>query len=192
MSKKTVSRSNKGIAESILDTSARSAIASTFSKALDTVENGASNFTQVCNIAARFLKGKPCPKADQDSIAEDIAERRGWKAMTREVRKSEVRVILRAYVNLPEAVEAFRKRMKACSWHEGMKLARLLNTHKGNVKLAVADAVAFQSGKGASAVKPQQRVAGALKAWYAQSRGEKREAIKKAAALLGLTVKWEK
>lgn len=165
-----------------LNSTARSAIVATFCSAMTAAENTGSHVTQVCETAQRFLKGTEVSKDDQDAIIKDIGTARGWKGDTLRARGSEVRVILRAYAQLPEAVESYKAKAKGCTWHNAMKLARLINKHE---KVSKAVALALEQ-KTAAPVSPQGRVAGGLKAWYKQAKGDKRASILQAAALLGL------
>lgn len=165
-----------------LSTSARSAIVSTFVTALTANESTGSLVTQVCDVARKYLKGEPMLDEDRKSITDDIAKARGWKGDSVKARTSEVNVVLKAYASLPEAIEAFRTKSSKCQWHDGMKLARLIN--KGaTVKDAVKEALVKKESAGSTA---SGRTAGALKAWYKEANGAKREAIIKAAELLNI------
>lgn len=169
---------------STLNATARSAIVSSFVRSYDAAENTGSHVTQVCEVAQRFLKGAEVSKDDADSIIKDIANARGWKADTLRARGSEVRVVLRAYPQLPEATEAFKAKVKACTWHQSLKLARLLNKNDGDVRKAVNMALETRAQSPGST--PQGRTAGALKAWYKAAKSDKRTKILEAAGLLGL------
>lgn len=169
--------------KSVLSKTAHSAIISAYCTALDSVENNASIVTQVCNAARGYLKGEPMSKPDADAVISGIAQRRGWKGDAVKTRGSEVRTVLNVYNTLPEAVEQFRKREGACTWHMMVTIARKLRTHNGNVNKAVK-AAAEGAGESSKPVNPAGRVAGALKAWYANVRGDKREAIRKAVSIL--------
>jgi hypothetical protein len=166
-----------------LNTTARSAIVATFAKAYDAAENSASHVHTVCETAQRYLKGAEVSKEDADAIIKDVANARGWKGDSLRARGSEVRVVLRAYPQLPETIDAYKAKTKSCTWHGALKLARLLNKCEGNVRKAVAQALETRN---AAPVSPQGRAAGALKAWYKEARSDKKTAILKAAELLGL------
>jgi hypothetical protein len=164
-----------------LNRTAHTAIVSSFVHALSANDATGSLLTQVCETASKFLKGAEIPKDDRDSIVADIAQARGWKKESYAARASEVNVILRAYVELPDALSAFKQRANRCQWHDGMKLARRLNAGD-----SVSKAVAFALKKGTgNTTPPSGRVASALKSWYADEP-RKREAILKAAHVLGI------
>lgn len=166
-----------------LNTQARSAIVASFCNALDTAENTGSLVTQVCETAHKYLRGAEIEKDDSDSIVTDIAKARGWKDAALRSRASEVRVVLRAYNQLGEAIETYSKRANKCDWHTSMKLARRLNAGD-SIKQAVL--AAFTKASQSPKSTPQGRTAGALKAWYNAARGDKKAAILRAAELLGL------
>lgn len=166
-----------------LNSTARSAIVATFCNALDTAENTGSLVTQVCDVANKYLRGADITKDDSDEIISDMARARNWKDNVLRARSSEVRVVLRAYSVLGEAIQTYTRRAKKCDWHTSMKLARRINAGD-SIKQAVA--AAFTKAEQSPKSTPQGRTAGALKAWYKDARADKREAILKAAELLGL------
>lgn len=170
--------------EITLNSMARSAIVSSFVKSYDATENTGSHVHTVCDVARRFLKGAEVSKDDADAIVKDVASARGWKGESLRARGSEVRVVLRAYPALPEAMESFKAKSKSCTWHAGLKLARLLNKNEGNVRKAVSMALETRGQSAGST--PQGRTAGALKAWYKTAKSDKRGKILEAAGLLGL------
>lgn len=171
------------IQQRMLNSTARSAIVSTFCNALDTAENTGSLVTQVCNIAHKYLGGEQIHDDDMAAMVNDIAKNRGWKDRVRASRVSEVKRVLYTYQVLPEAIEAYSAKAKKCDWHTSLKLARALGKTKFKVKPAV-HMVLETANKGPSAVPPQGRVAAGLKAWYKVSKSDKRAVIVKAAALL--------
>lgn len=177
--------STKKIPASALNTTARSAIVSSFCNALDTAENTGSLVTHVCDVARKFLRGAEITKGDSDEIVNDIARSRGWKDNVLRARSSEVRVVLRAYNTLGEAIDKYSAKARKCDWHTSMKLARRINAGD-TVPQAVS--AAFVKSQGAK-VSPQGRAASALKQWYNEARGAKREAIVQAIKLLNLSVK---
>lgn len=170
---------------SLLSLSARNAIASAFCSALDTQENTGSLVTQVCNVANKYLSGSEIAKEDSDHICNTISKQRGWKGAAIKTRCSEVRTVLRASVELPKAIHAYSEKAKKCDWHTGIKLARLLNKGE-SVTRAVSQAFNTQSASDAARVSPQGRCAGALKAWFKIAKGDKRDQILKAAAILNI------
>lgn len=170
----------------VLNATARSAIVHSFVQSYDAAENTGSHVTHVCDTARRFLKGDPVSKDDADAIIKDVANKRGWKGDTLRARSSEVRIVLRAYAKLPEAMESLKAKVKSCTWHAGLKLARALNGKaEGNIAKAVRMVAEAGANSGAK-MHPTQRAAGALKAWYKVAKGEKRAVILQAAALMGL------
>lgn len=169
-----------------LSTTARSAIVSSYVKALDAHETSGSLVTQVCETAMRYMKGEEIPEEDRKAIIADIASAKGWKGASAKSRMSECNVVLRAYAKLNDAAEAFRAKAKRMQWHDVMKLARRLNAGD-----SVQKAVSFAMRKGSgTVVPPSGRVASALKAW-AKDEPRKIDSIRKAAAILGLKLKIE-
>lgn len=163
--------------------SVHKSIVSAFVSALSSVEGTGSLVTQVCDVARKALGGEEIPKEARDLMVADIASARGWKDKTLKARSSEVNVVLKAYHSLPEAVKIFTTRNAGkCQWHDSMKLARRINAGDSPAQAVTA---AFAKGEGKVA-NPAQRVAGALKAWYTASKGDKRKAILKAAEILGI------
>jgi hypothetical protein len=145
-----------------LSTAARSAIVSSYVKALDAHETSGSLVTQVCETANRYMKGEEIPEEDRKAIIADIARAKGWKGASAKSRMSECNVILKAYAKLGEAIEMYRAKTKRVQWHDSMKLARRINAGD-----SVQKAVSFAMRKGSgSTVTPKGRVAAALKAWY--------------------------
>lgn len=165
-----------------LSTSARSAIASAYVAGLNATENTGSLLHTVCEVGARFLKGSKMADEDVTAISADVTRAKGWKGASAQSRTSEVRIMLRSLHVLPDALESYRERAKACTWHDGMKLARKL-AKGASVKQAVA--AAFKAGNGPKGT-PEGRTAGALKGWYKVATPKKREAILTAASTLGL------
>lgn len=173
-------------AHNTLNTSARNAIVSSFCDALDTAENTGGLITQVCETARKFLRGNEIEKEDINEIVNDIARARNWKDNVLRSRASEVRVVLRACNQLGEAISVYSRRAKKCDWHTSMKLARRLNAGDS---ITQAVSAAFTKSSQSPKSTPQGRTAAALKAWFAEARGTKRDAIIKAISLLNLSVK---
>jgi hypothetical protein len=162
-------------------------VGAALANAYTSVEMSASHLDTVCRIAREAFGGAAISDDDQKRIVERMAQERGdaWTEETATVRKSEARKILQSYTALPEAIATVRED-GACDWRGGIKLARLIVKHEGYAKAAVE---AFKAEGGGKKVTPEQRAAGALKAWFAKSKGEKRANIIKAADLLGLKIK---
>lgn len=168
-----------------LTSTARSAIVSTYITALNTAENTGALVTQVCDVANKYTKGEALSDEDMAAIVGSIARERGWKGPALKSRTSEVRVVLKAAKQLPEAIEGFRKRADKCDWHTSMKLARCINRGE-KVKDAIAHTFANKSqSKGST---PQGRTAAALKAWFKEAKGDKKAAIVKAAEILNVRI----
>lgn len=168
-----------------LSSTARSAIVSTFVSAISSAENSGSLVTQVCDAANKYARGLPIGDEDIAAIGHGVAKERGWKGRSLKSRLSEVRVVLRSYATLPEAIEAFIAKARNCDWHTSMKLARRLN--KGDsVKQAVAAAFEQQKNGQSKKSTPQGRTAAALKAWFKTARPDKQKLILQVAEMLGL------
>lgn len=168
-----------------LSSTARSAIVSTYITALNTAENTGALVTQVCDVANKYTKGESLSDDDMTAIVGGIARERGWKGPALKSRASEVRVVLKAAKQLPEAIEGFRKRADKCDWHTSMKLARCINRGE-KVKDAIAHTFASKAAGQSKGSTPAGRVAAGLKAWYKDAKGDKKAAIVKCVELLGL------
>jgi hypothetical protein len=175
-------KSEKGL---VLSTSARSAIVSTFVDALNAAENTGSLVTQVCDTANKYTKGETIGDEDMSAIVGSIAKERGWKGPALKSRTSEVRVVLRASGQLPEAIKALSTKAGKCDWHASMKLARCIN--KG---MAIPKAVKLCMATKEQSAKstPQGRTAGALKAWFKIAKADKKAAILEAAKVLNIAL----
>jgi len=163
-----------------------SQVAAALANGFASVESSATILESICKVAQSAYKGKEIPADDMTAIVERMVTERGdaWQESTAAARKSEAKRVLQTYATLPEAIALARK-VGPCNWRDGMTLARLLVKSEGNVKAAVKS---FTDAGEAAPVKPQQRVAGALKAWFKVAKGEKRADIIKAATLLGLQI----
>lgn len=173
--------SNKQVSTLTLSATARSAIVAAYVEALSTNESTGSLVTQVCDVARKYTKGEAFSDEARSAIVSDIARARGWKGASAKSRCSEVNVVLKAHATLPEAIESYRTKAKRCQWHDSMKLARRLNAGDTIAQAVRAAFTTSDKPKGT----PSGRVAGALKAWH-KAEPRKRDAILKAAALLGL------
>lgn len=164
-----------------LSTSARSAIVSAFVAALNTAENTGGLVHTVCEVVSKATKGNTLSDEDSKAIVVDISRAKGWKGASALSRQSEVRIVLKASDKLPDAIEMYRSKAKGCTWHNSMKMARVLAKGKS---VAQAVKAAFESN-GKNPGTPEGRTAGALKAWHKASP-RKRDVIVQAAKLLGL------
>ena len=162
-------------------------VGAALANAYTSVEMSATHLETVCNVARSAYGGEAIPEDAQKAIVERMAQERGdaWSEETATVRKSEARKVLQAYSTLPEAIATVRED-GPCDWRGGIKLARLIVKHEGDTAAAVE---AYKAEGGGKKVTPEQRAAGALKAWFAKAKGEKRANIIKACDLLGLKVK---
>lgn len=160
------------------------AIAAAFVSAYDAAENTGSKLGEVCKLANASYKGKPIPEEDAQHMAQMIVDARGWEGNTAKVRKSEINKVFAVYNVLPEAIEHTRRKRGGCNWRDALRLSTCLKKHDGALKSALA---AFEAqGESVAKSTPQGRAAGALKAWYKVAKGDKREAILKAASVLNL------
>jgi len=132
----------------------------TFSDVLGGVFNQASLVTQVCNACDSHFQGDDATKAEVKEIADGVAIERGWSEASARARKSEVRNVVRQYRDLPSRVTAITrdKRCEGFTWHNAVKVARLMKSH-GTIK-AVTTAY-FTEAKSKSAT-PVQKIEKAL------------------------------
>lgn len=167
-----------------LTASVHNKIVNALSTTYASYETGGSLVTQVCDVAMSALKGEEISAQDRKLIVADVAAARNWKDRALRSRGSEVNVVLKAYATLGEAVRLFTKKNNGkCQWHDTMKMARRINAGD---RVTEAVAAAFSTESKGKPGNPAGRVAGALKAWYKSAKGEKRAAILKACALLGI------
>jgi hypothetical protein len=151
---------------------ARSAVVSAFATAMTTNETGGSLLTTVCKTAAKFMRGKPIPDADQDAIANDLAVKRGWSEESKGPRISEVKAVLSVYSVLPDAIDKLGE-SGAATYFMGLALARKIKKGK-TVKAAIKE---IREGGTGEKANPVGRLATALYALYKASKGDKRKAV---------------
>jgi hypothetical protein len=159
------------------------AIVAAFVSAYETAENTGSKLADVCKIANATYKGKEVPDEDAENIVQALCDARGWTEKSAKVRKSEARKVLGVYNVLPEGIKHLRDTNGACNWRDALKLATGINKHEGKLKPALSE---FKKQPKDGGKGPQGRVAGALKAWYKEARGDKKQKILEAAALLNI------
>lgn len=162
-------------------------VGAALANAYGSIEMSASHLETVCKVAHEAFGGSDIAKDDETRIVERMVQERGdaWSEETATARKSEARRVLQCYTKLPEAIETVRED-GPCDWRGGLKLARLIVKNEGDTAAAIED---FRKEGGGKKVTPEQRAAGALKAWFAKAKGEKRSKIIEAATLLGLKIK---
>ncbi len=101
-------------------------VATAVAKVYDAVENSGSVVTQCVTAARQVYRGNAIPKLDLSYIADNVARIRRWSPASLKQRKSEVRVVLRAYARLPEAIDRYTKNSDGFTWHDAIKLSRCL------------------------------------------------------------------
>ena len=138
----------KQVEAAVVNRNAVNAIAGAITSGLREVNGTGSLLTQVCKVAQQMYRGKAIPKIDVTAILDDLSQRMGWKGPAAEVRRSEYKAVLNAYHALPEATSIYRAKQGACTWHNGIALARLVNKHNGNATRAANAYAANRKGKG--------------------------------------------
>ncbi len=116
-------------------------VANAVAAVYDTIDNAGNVVTQCVTAARQVYKGDKIPKIDLSYIADNVARIRGWSPASLKQRKSEVRVILRAYDRLPDAINSYCRKADGFTWHDAVKLARCLGREPSQlqaVKLALA------------------------------------------------------
>lgn len=161
----------------------RDSIAIALAAAYDAAANTGSRIGEVCALASTTYKGREIPADDVEHIVKHVGESRGWEGGTLKVRSSEVRKVLSVYNVLPECIARVREKSGGCNWQSALRLSTLLKEHEGKSKLALA---AFYTQEDKRKANYAGRAAKALKAWYENSRGDKRAKILAAAETLGL------
>jgi hypothetical protein len=164
-------------------TTGHNAIVAAFVSAYETAENTGSKLADVCKLANATYKGKEIPEDEAQSMAQMIADARGWSGDTSKVRRSEICKVFSVYNTLPEGITTVREKRGSCNWRDALKLATCLKKNDGKLKDALA---AFEEQGEGNKSTPQGRAAGALKGWYKVAKGDKRAKILEAANLLGL------
>lgn len=137
----------KQLETATVNRNAVNAISGAITSGLREVNGTGSLLTQVCKVAQQMYRGKAIPKIDVAAILDDLSQRMGWKGPASEVRRSEYKAVLGAYHALPEATAIYRARQGACTWHNGIALARLVNKYNGNAKRAASAYAANRKGK---------------------------------------------
>lgn len=108
---------------------------------------------------AHFLGDTP-PKEDVADFANKVAEYRGWSEKSANARKSEVRKVVRNYTRMESACKAVASKADTFTWHNAIKVARILNK---NPKLSDAAVVkAFFESAPANHRTPKQKAMKAL------------------------------
>ncbi|NJN35898.1 MAG: hypothetical protein HC794_01185 [Nitrospiraceae bacterium] len=174
-----------------LNTQAVSKVVRSVGEAITSIGTSANIVTQVCSVV-RSVSDGALAKEDIDAIIGDVAKLEHVRKMnpkTRDNVLSKWRTVAMTADQLPAAEKALRDRMGRASWHDAMALASLLRKGK-SVKDAVSTVADRMNGKAAEATKADhaKRTASALKAWFTSTKGDKREAIRKAAAILSLNI----
>lgn len=141
----------KQIEKPVVNRNAVNAITAAVVAGLRGVNATGTFLTQVCEVSRRMYRGAEIPAIDVTEILADLSTRMGWKqGASGDNRRSEAKAILRAYHLLPEAMAKYKERAGACTWHNGIALARLVNGKaKGNVARAVTMYLANRKGKDA-------------------------------------------
>jgi len=111
-------------------------VASAVAKVYEIVGSSGNIVTQCVTSAKSIYKGAEIPRADLNFIAEQVARIRNWSPSSAKVRKSEVRKVLRAYNELPGAITKFCKKSDTFTWHQAVKLSRLLGNKTVNQAVA--------------------------------------------------------
>jgi hypothetical protein len=99
------------------------------SDAIGGVYDQTSIVTQVCNACSSYFNGADASKAQVNEIAQGVAEQRNWSEKSAKPRKSEVRAIVRAYRRLPNVCQTIAAEAESFTWHNAVKVARLINSN---------------------------------------------------------------
>jgi len=103
------------------------AAAKVVSDAIGNATNQVSIVTQCVNACRSHFGGDVPLKEDCADFANKVAEYRGWSEASAKARKSEVRKVVRNYGRLDSACKAVAKASESFTWHNAVKVARLLN-----------------------------------------------------------------
>ncbi len=129
------------------NTNGRLAIAQVMSEALDAVDNIGRNVVQtICQGVSKVYRGAEIPKAEKDAIVDELATLRGWSDAAAKVRKSEARVILATYTELPAAAAKLADKGKG-NWKDAVRLARKLKNGESANKAIAAMTTEAQAKK---------------------------------------------
>jgi pyridoxal/pyridoxine/pyridoxamine kinase len=125
----------------VLGTDAQSAIIASLVNALATRDKSANLITDVCSVVYGYTKGAELSESDRETIKSAcVTEKTYPNKDTLKSRRTDVEAILKAHARLPEAIKAYQAANNGRGdWHDGLRIARLLNNAKKN--LTVADAV---------------------------------------------------
>ena len=113
-------------------------IVTALAESLTNAKNSASALIGFCNAAAKAKLARTPNEADVVCIVDALAAKLNWNGTPREkVSKSEARNLVRQHAYIPELQTALRaSEHGACSYHDAVKLSRLMKEH-GNVGAAV-------------------------------------------------------
>lgn len=119
--------------------------------------------TQCVKACASHFGNETPPKEDVADFANKVAELRGWSEKSANARKSEVRKVVRNHVRLESACKAVAAKGDTFTWHNAIKVARILNK---NPKLSDAGVVkAFFESAPANHATPKQKAMKSLKSF---------------------------
>jgi hypothetical protein len=132
-----------------------------FSDALAGALNQVNIVTQCVKACRAHFGGDVPPKEDCVDFADKVAELRGWSEASVKARKSEVRKVVRNYTRMESACKAVAAKGDSFTWHNAIKVARILNK---NPKLSDAGVVkAFFDSAPSNHATPKQKAMKALK-----------------------------
>lgn len=166
----------------VLGVTARTAIVNAVSAAYTGLGKTGALPIDAAKVAARHMT--EYSKDTADAVADAVSRAQGWKGKTADSRKSEIRVLLKASHKLPEFHTACVK-LGSMNWHDTMALARWINkdeTQSECVSL-MRDRLAGKGTPGTT-VTPQGRALSAMLSLYKETKGERRDAVRKALRML--------
>lgn len=158
-------------------------LVTSLAESLTTAKNSGTALVSFCNAAAKAKFARTPVEADVVAVVDALANKMGWNGTPREkVSKSEARNLVRQHAYLPELMTGLRASVHgACSYHDTVKLSRLMKEH-GNVPAAI---LAFNTKAESKASDTAKRFESALQAHY-QTVSETAKSKDKTAKLAAL------
>ena len=141
-------------ADTLEVTTGANEVATAVATALAEIDNSANIVEQCVASAMELYDGLEVPPQDLTYITDRVATIRKWSGSSLKVRKSEVRAIVRAYFELPDAMARYRKKCATFTWHEAVDLARALANNNWSIPSAVAQCLSKNKKKKQSNADP--------------------------------------
>jgi len=169
-------------------------LADKLAESISTAKNSGSALVTFCDAASSLGLSDTPAESDCIAIVDAVASKLGWTGTPREsASKSEARNIVRQHAFVPELQTALRASdYGACSYHDTVKLCRLMKKHK--TVRATIQAFNTRSSEGKS-VSANDKFARAMRSFYqtvsesrAKDKSARLAALRKCASAFGFEI----